>query len=433
MSNSRECADYFKSRKEYDRCMEALLRKWKTYGRAAGYVTLDGATEEECRAIGGILGKSFPEGRIRFSVPAFEQGLQKTRFAPIGLTELLKAYFGDGIATNKETRMDAEDQKNAFFRQLCDEMRTRYGDGSPADRWMRDLTEGKANGYQALAREYSRDADQARQLADNVGNALEELERMEDECPLAVFAARITGNPHYFDRGGMAAQLLTYAICHMENTEFPSNAHDWRALWNSTGIVPDQISSMVHVYGVRFKTKSGWHPAYEAFHAGEETFAVTMANLSGITEAYARRDAVYVVENEMVFSYLADQCKSAEASILCTSGQLRSAALEIIGMLLESGHRVYYSGDTDPDGIGIADRLWRKFGDGIRIWRMSPEDYQNSLSQESVSKTGLAKLEGIRHPTLRETARLMRQRRRAGYQENILENLKNDILRGITC
>ena len=49
-----------------------------------------------------------------------------------------------------------------------------------------------------------------------------------------------------------------------------------------------------------------WHPAYDAFCRLREPYVITMENLRGITGAEAVEDRVYVVENEMVFSYLLD-------------------------------------------------------------------------------------------------------------------------------
>ena len=68
MCNSKECAGYFKSQKAYRRCFLELRKKWKSYGKTAGRITLRETTEEERRAIGGVVGKVFYEKDIRFSV-----------------------------------------------------------------------------------------------------------------------------------------------------------------------------------------------------------------------------------------------------------------------------------------------------------------------------------------------------------------------------
>lgn len=425
MSNSRECAEYFKNLKESNRCFRELRRKWRSYGRVTGQITMKETSQEERRMIGGIVGKAFYDETIRFSFQEFEQGLQKTRFAPVEMKDVLEEYFGEALCTNQGRRVEAQLAKGEFFKEILSSTRK-----SKAYTWIRDMEVQKKFGYQLLIREYGRDRGRALELTKNVGEALVRVENAKaagTEIPLAVFAADISGNPHYFDRGTTAGQLLIHGICYLENTSFPGNAHQWRGLLLSVGIVPDNISSMVHAFGLRIKTTEGWHPAYEVFCARKEPCVVTMENLREVTGVQAAGNRVYVVENEMVFSYLLDKGKGKKFTLLCTSGQLRAAVLDLIPFILDSGAEIWYSGDMDPDGLGIADRLWQKYGDRIRIWRMTPDDYAKSLSGESVGETGIAKLENIRNPLLKKTAACIMEKRMAAYQENLLEDLLVDI------
>ena len=52
-------------------------------------------------------------------------------------------------------------------------------------------------------------------------------------------------------------------------------------------IVPDNISSMVHAYGLRLLTSEGWHPAYDYFCSRKEACVITMENLRGVIRAQA--------------------------------------------------------------------------------------------------------------------------------------------------
>lgn len=202
----------------------------------------------------------------------------------------------------------------------------------------------------------------------------------------------------------------------------------WRELLQCVGVVPDNISSLVHAFGIRLKKQEIWHPAYEAFCRCGEPYVLTMENLKGITEVQPVGTCVYIVENKMVFSYLMEQVQGKYVSLLCTSGQPRYAALKLISLIVQSGIPIYYSGDLDPDGIGIADRLWQRFGNRIQFFGMSPEDYRNSLSKEVFGENGRKKLEHIWHPLLRETAELVRKTGKAGYQENVLKELSEKLV-----
>ena len=430
MNNDRECAAYFRSRKAYERCMKELLKKWKSYGKTAGRITLKQTTEEERRAIGGIVGRAFYEETIHFSFSEFEKGLQKTRFAPVNMEKMLEAYAGKSLKTNRELQEEDQFRREKFLKTNQFYFREKAGADSLAFQWIEELLSSKKYGYSLLMREYGKDALQAEEIFRHTGRALIKLEEMEtsgEELPLAVFAAELSDNPHYFDRGTAAGLLLVHAICFREKRGLPENTHEWRELLEDVGIVPDNISSQVHVCGLRLKKGESWHPAYEAFYENGEPCVVTMENLKDITEAKAIDNQVYVVENEMVFSYLTSSEKKKACTILCTSGQLRSAAVKLLDFLVKSGASVYYSGDTDPAGLGIADRLWQKFQASVHIWRMGPEDYEKSLSGEAVGRFGLAKLEQLKHPVLRETAEYIRREKKAGYQENLLEELAKDI------
>ena len=63
------------------------------------------------------------------------------------------------------------------------------------------------------------------------------------------------------------------------------------------------------------------------------------------------------------------------------------------------------------------------------MWRMSEGDYAKSLSEEEIGSISMKKLETVENPVLRETAREVRKKKRAGYQENILKELLEDINR----
>ena len=42
---------------------------------------------------------------------------------------------------------------------------------------------------------------------------------------------------------------------------------------------------------------------------------------------------------------------------MCTYGQVRLSGIILLNLLIESGLKIYYSGDLDPEGIQIADKL----------------------------------------------------------------------------
>ena len=100
-NNDQACAEYFKNQKIYQRCFQELWKKWRSYGKPTGRITLKHTSGEERRGIGGITGKVFYEEDIRFTFAEFEQGLQKTRFAPVDMKKVLEGYFGEELVTKQ--------------------------------------------------------------------------------------------------------------------------------------------------------------------------------------------------------------------------------------------------------------------------------------------------------------------------------------------
>ena len=427
MSNNRECADYFRQQPGYDRIFKKMREKWKSYGRSAGKIWLRNATESERRALEGILGKSLLESDIHFTLTEFEESLQKTRFAPVMLKELLEEYFGEELFTNKEHTAKQQNKKELFFRQLENDCRQQQLEESVA-RWIQESRENQKWGYSILVSEWNKQERNALILGRNVQRAFDLILKREEEIPLAVLAAEVTNNPHYFDRGTVAGNLLVHAFCFMEKCDFPQNAYAWRQLLAAAGVEPDHFSNTVIAYGIGLETENGMHPAYEAFKQLDEAYTITSYNLKRITGAYSEKRIVYVVENEMVFSYLLDHLQEKNVSMLCTSGQLHTAALELIHLLVQSGSRIIYSGDLDPEGMIIADKLWQKYPRNVVLWRMSPEDYQKSRSEEDIEKRRLEMLKSIENPLLKSTAIELERVKKAGYQENLLKELVEDIV-----
>ena len=430
MSNKEECAAYFKSNPAYDRCFQEFEKKWRSFGKTAGKIRLMDGTEEEKRAIGGILGKVFYEDTIQFSFADFERGLQKTKFAPIKMQDLLEAYFGKALSTKQEQMAGKRCRREAFFDRIQEYVKQKPENVADVSYWLRDMRARKTYGYQLLMREYDREEKTAEQMVKNICDALlvcNQLQTNGEEMQLAVFAADRSGNPHYFDRGSAAGQLLVHAICYCQQTDIPQTAHQWREVLLNAGIIADTISSLVHAYGLHLETETGWHPAYEAFCQRKEPCVITLENLQKITAVKAEGNQVFIVENEMVFSYLVTALQEENVTILCTSGQPRAAAVKLLQLMADNGIRMYYSGDIDPDGLLIADRLYAKYGGKLQVWRMSAAEYEESVSEEEISSRGITKLQGIRHPELQKTAKAVTEKRCSGYQENIREVLLSDI------
>lgn len=425
-----ECVRYFREQAGFRRGFLEMRKKWKSYGKVTGKIKIKSATEEEKKALGGFLGRRYWEEDVEYLFSDFDKALKETRFGDVPLTVLLEDYFGEPLITNQEERAREEQKKEAFWNRIMEWLEGRGTEAVRALGWVQVMAEQKQYGYTVVIGLWKKSAPEAEILVRNVSEACIMIgEAKEEGIPLAVLAAKITGNPHYFDRGQNGAALLLQAVCFAAGREVPADAAGLHQAYCEAGIVTDEIASTVAFYGLHMRKKGGNYEILEAFCRAREPGILSLANLTGAEAVWAEADCAYVVENEMVFSYLVKCLKDTNVTILCTSGQLSGAAQRLIRMLCEHGTEIYYSGDMDPEGIGIAERLWRKYPQNIHIWRMAPQDYFDALSEEKVEEWRMKKLQNTTHPALRETSHNIQKNGKASYQENLLEKLVQDILR----
>lgn len=429
--NSREaCAQYFKQHKGWERCFALMRKKWESLGRTGGRIVLENCTQEERQAIGRMMGRAYREENVEISLSDFEDMLQTTRFAPTKLHELLEEYFGCAINSNQDKKKEKQKQREEFFGGCMNFFAGRQEPESvPVLNWIAGIQDNQRNTYTSLLRESHNEAEAAKKMVCMTGEALIKCLQSTEEIPIAVLAAAVSGNPHYLDRGCTTGNLFMQGLCFLQDKEYPQSSLEWKDRLLCAHILPDDISSMVTVLGIHLQIADRMHPAVEAFCDMREPVVLTALNLKNATGARADGNRAYVVENEMVFTYLADKLRDRNISLLCTSGQLRNCALELLQLLVENDTEIYYSGDMDPEGMGIADRLWQKYPEKIHIWRMYSDDYLKAVSREKIDDRSLAMLRKLKNPTLQDTAIHILKKKKAAYQENILTDLLQDFLR----
>ena len=128
---------------------------------------------------------------------------------------------------------------------------------------------------------------------------------------------------------------------------------------------------------------------------------------------------IYIVENPSVFAAI---CR--DKSCMCMNGQPRLASILVLDLLAKSNVKIYYSGDLDPEGLLIAQKLRQYYKGDFFYWHMEIEDYRNGISQEVISDKRKKILDRIKDEELLSVANLMKEYGVAGYQENILEKFK---------
>ena len=82
------------------------------------------------------------------------------------------------------------------------------------------------------------------------------------------------------------------------------------------------------------------------------------------------------------------------------------------------------SGDLDPEGILIAQKLSRYYKGEFHYWHMETEDYEKCKSEEVISPKRMKILERITDDRLKPVVERIKAYGTAGYQEMLMEETK---------
>lgn len=417
----KECVSYFKNNRGYKNIFQQMREKWRSYGKISGNIILNNPTLEEREAIKKFLGIVSDNKKIKFKMSDFEKGLKESRFNNVELIELLEEYFQEKIIYRKEEKKFIEEERIRFFENIRAKLKVESLYNKEIEKLLDTIILEKSYLFK-----YGEDNFETERMIFLSLKAVNYLSNLDERIKIAILGAEIAKSPHYFDRGSIAGNFLIYLLCLLFNIEETKGAENILEVYYKANIEVDSVSNYVACFGIRLYTKLEEHGAYREFIKNSEEYLVTLSNLSKIVKADSDNKKVFIVENQMVFSYLCECFKNRNISILCTSGQLKTAALILIDMLCEAGCKIYYSGDFDPEGIEIAEKLIQR-DKNIVPWCFSKENYKISISENIISDERLKKLDKIENTYFKELIEEIKIEKKAGYQELLLDKMLKDI------
>lgn len=479
----KEAVAFFRQDAGYERLFAGLIEKYKSLGRLGGTVKLEHPTERENDVLSAFFRRDYKRyDALTIAVSEVAEALEETRFAGIELKALLDGYAGQTILSNAEAIGLYEYQKEQYFTDLKNEFCHPY-----CHLWL-DSVLGKEAGTRGVHRAYDEDPDRLRPVLISILKALEQVPLqvrlageaqiqianhaaevthggpelkafsggVERDFPkaiyerLPVFASRITGDPHAFDIGGDAGRFLVSALqvvrtrqeVGYEILSSPS-AEETTELLDYFGLVRDDLLNFVTCIGILgFSIDTGeplplWQAALESGSVLNVPLREIVKvghcrprRLQGESHSQQRGQAgqVFVVENSGVFSAILDSLDDPTdlPPMVCTNGQFTLATLLLLDKLVENSI-LFYSGDFDPEGLQMAQRLLLRYPGRVRLWRYTKEDYECAISPVKIAPRRLGKLGSIKADELLPVAQIMQEKGRAGYQEALLDRLIEDV------
>ena len=426
-----ECVSYFKNNPGFKRVFEGMRKKYLSLGTVGGTLLLQKLNSQEKQAISGFLRKDYlhsTSAALKFS--DFQKALDSTKFKGIRMEDVLKGYFKEELISNSKAQAIYEDNRNRFFNAL-----TEHFGSTPGGLWLQAALSQKKYGYKALIQRYDSNRDSLLHEISVACSAINRLPYFRNEKKrIPVFASSIAADPHALDDNTPCGQLFMQALAFHMGCESPKGAFDRAELLYKAGILIDEVSNRVLCCGlIAYNMDGKVHLGWKSFTDLREPLQATLLNLSSLLKVVAPSGLVYVVENPSVFISILDKAKSQDKracqplSLVCTYGQINLAGLVLLDFLAASRSEIRYSGDFDPEGIVIAEKLKSRYGDALKLWRYSCDDYQAALSNRTATPSRLKQLGSVKLPQLLQLAQAIKTQRLCGYQEMILERLMKDV------
>ena len=419
----KECIQYFKNNTIWKQLFVGFRNKYESYGRFSGKVIIKHLSLQDIEELEGFFGQNY-HGKKSATVSAekFEKALLKSKFAAIKPQEILEVYFGTKLIAKSEVETLKEQKKKEVELAFAETFKD-----TPA--------ESMLNAFKTIIKSSIKT-----NVTDNFDTEIEYQKKLLWRCAqiynflpyrngnktyLAVFAAQMTGNPHAFDNGTTEGNILYQVIqidlemrhINVETSDiFP--AYKRQKSYLLSGIMIDDISNYALLYNVHAIKKDGMsHKGIEGFFEEKNIVQVPLNVIAEWDTIECINNEIYIVENPSVFAMI---CQ--DKSCMCMNGQPRLAGLIVLELLAKSKTTIYYSGDLDPEGLLIAQKLARFYDGKFIYWHMTVDDYGECKSNEPLSEKRLKMLENITDVQLLDVMNAIRKCGKAGYQENIIYN-----------
>ncbi|WP_171777943.1 TIGR02679 domain-containing protein [Priestia megaterium] len=426
MTPNEEAIKYFRERAGFFRLFLEFAKKIESLGSTGGSVELTNLTSEEQVLLRNWFQKDFSTQKsARISLKKFEEKFKETRFNEALLFEVVEGVVGRKLIYKKEEKAEGERLRCKYFESLSKSY------NSEATNILTTAILNKHPLHVGFITAYNKGNFGE---IEKVYKALSLLP-ISKSVRLALFAERVTGNPHEFDADGKfisALQVVREKIYGVVTRNNP-NAEYINQLLFDFGILKDDITNYVTIYGLvgerNEQVLNSWKESFREGSVRNEP----LKEIAKLDRVYPiKKDSpVFIVENSGLFSSIVDELDNYPVSIICTHGQFKLAAVQILKMLVKEDCEIYYSGDFDPEGLNMAYSLKQRYPSNVHYWRYSIEDYIATLSSVELKQNRLQKLNNINDDELDKVIQHMKKVRKAAYQEKQIKELVKDIKKAI--
>ena len=418
MMNEEFCQ--YLSDNEFSEFMQLWKKQYEKYGTCKGSIdlVLDDSNRE---CISGLMGKDYyGVDCVHITFRQLQKAILNTKYENCDFNEVLKMYFNQGVFTNKHRQEQEQEQirvQNIFKHFFKQEGKSKQ--------WIYNTYTNRDSVYIRIVQASKENEQKCINTVCVVMKALNHLPMWENKKEnISLFASYHTKNPHAFDKNTFAYYLMMHGIVYFLKVDFPKTNLEQNEILYRAGLYQDGISNYCSVARLQaFNENNQPHLGWAGFYDSYEALNVNMDNLLHI-HFITCCDRVYIVENPSVFQALLKKIKKEKIEkigLVCTNGQLNYSAYLLLDILVNSNVEIYYSGDMDPEGLLIADKIKQRYP-STKLWCYDVRQYEISKSKEQATDQRMHMLDALKDEALIRIGKCISENKnRVGYQENMIE------------
>lgn len=374
-----------------------------------GRVALHDPSPGQRRAVDALLGRSPSRSQtLGLRLEMLEDLLRRAEIAP-DLRSAVETLTGP-LDNRRAARKEREHRWHQLFA------------GATAEEPRREVREWLAERRtRTLLRRFAeRDPERGRTLLEQARAVIDQLPASELR-PLAELAAAVCGDSHALDKGRPLAALVISAAARLGGREGWRDAGSRRDVWGAVGIVADELSASVLVFGLP-ASGPGLVDHMLCHHVeAAEPCRLTTGQLLRHPPRFARGLEIYVCENPAVVAAAARRLGNHCAPMVCGDGRPTLAVHQLLTRLTEAGADLRYHGDFDWPGVDIARGLMEQHP--VSPWRLGAGDYLRAPAGPGLRGQPTSA------PWDLELAATMQRRGCAVEEEAVLDDLLSDLAR----
>lgn len=417
---------------DFERLFQGLKLKQEKSGKIVGFVKMNNIKESEVRALQEIGLYKYRVGEDeKVSIKELKIFLTNFSLGESSIKNLIEEYFNRKIV-HKKILIDIKEKRiSNFFSNILDEIKDER-----VEEYFIEIFKEKKYVYKKIIKEWKDDEEKLKKKLLYIIKALENLPSYKKKYEnLPIFSNLITGDPHFFDLKGGNFILLMRGIENIYKLKESENLEtNYENLYHS-GLLKDEISNYIIISGFKGIKRNNQNKEYsckilEGINDERESIIYSLSNILKVDRLIPlnKDKKIIIVENPSVFSRLFrfySKKYKVVPTLICTYGQLNLSAYLFLKKLGVRDN-IYYSGDLDPGGLIIAQKLIERFPH-INLLKFDKKTYMKYLSNITIDEIGISKIKNIKSLKLLELKESILKEKIVVYQESFIREIEAEV------